>query len=146
MDIRPARPEDTCQIAVLLRQLGYERTLPEVDHHITASAADPDVVVLVAVAPDGRLAGCLQAQISRRLAEGQYGEIASLVVDDAQRSRGIGARLVKAALNWLQASGIARLRVRCNTQRTRAHRFYERLNFHLTKTQKVFDMNIDTVL
>ena len=146
MLIRSARAEDTRQITDLLKQLGYERTLSEVDHHITATAADPDVVVLVAMAQDGHIAGCLQAQIGSRLAEGRCGEITSLVVDDTRRSRGIGARLVQAAAEWLQGCGIVDLRVRCNAKRSRAHEFYQRLGFQLVKTQKVFDMTIGTDL
>jgi GNAT superfamily N-acetyltransferase len=82
--------------------------------------------------------------IANRLAEGRYGEIASLVVDADQRSRGIGAGLVRAAAEWLQDRGMDRMRVRCNSRRERAHRFYERFGFQLTKTQKVFDIPIGT--
>ena len=39
--------------------------------------------------------------------------------------------------------GIGSLRVRCNAIRDRAHRFYERLGFQTTKSQKVFDIATD---
>ena len=60
--------------------------------------------------------------------------------------KGIGADLVAAAQKWLQARGIGSLRVRCNAVRDRAHRFYERLGFRLTKSQKVFDIAVDAPL
>ena len=139
MDIRPARIEDAGAVAALLGQLGYVRTGAAVRRCIRASASDPESAILVAAWPDGRLVGCLQAVVTRRLAEGDRGEIASLVVNADQRGRGIGAHLVRAAVEWLQARGIADLRVRCNVARARAHRFYERGGFGRTKTQPVFD-------
>ncbi len=81
-----------------------------------------------------------QALVDNRLAEGQRGEITSLVVAAEVRSRGIGAELVAAVTQWLQSRGIGRMRVRCNAVRERAHRFYETHGFELTKTQKVFDI------
>jgi N-acetylglutamate synthase-like GNAT family acetyltransferase len=142
IEIRPARLQDAAAIAALLHQLGYERPPAEVAPHIQASAANPETRILVALTPDGRIAGCLQAVITRRLAEGDCGEIASLVVDAACRSQGIGAHLVQKAAEWLQTCSIGRLRVRCNLKRARAHRFYENFGFQHTKSQKVFDIKL----
>ncbi len=140
MDIRPARRSDAAEVDVLLRQLGYRRTTEEVRQCIRDSAADPEKDILVAVAPDGSIAGCLQTVFTRRLAEGDRGEIASLVVDAGWRNQGIGALLIQAAVKRMQAQGIQTLRVRCNINRERAHQFYERFGFRQTKTQKVFDL------
>jgi GNAT superfamily N-acetyltransferase len=137
--VRSARPADADGICELLGQLGYERTSGAVLNAIQSAMADPQTAVLVAAIPDGRLVGCLQAVVTRRLAEGDCGEIASLVVDRSRRSQGIGERLTRAAAAWLRDRNVIRLRVRCNVERTRAHQFYERIGFKETKTQKVFD-------
>jgi ribosomal protein S18 acetylase RimI-like enzyme len=142
LEIRPAQPRDAASLVVLLNQLGYERSLAEVTRHIGAATADPETTVLVALAAGGRVAGCLQVVVTRRLAEGDRGEIASLVVDTALRSQGIGGQLARAAAEWLQARGLGRLRVRCNIKRGRAHRFYEDFGFQYTKSQKVFDLKL----
>jgi GNAT superfamily N-acetyltransferase len=142
--IRPAVIEDGESIADLLQQLGYVRRAEDIAPVI---AAPRDAgVILVAEAEAGRVIGCLQVLVDNRLAEGRRGEIVSLVVAAEARSRGIGAELVAAAAHWLQDRGIGRLRVRCNAVRERAHRFYERLGFQLTKSQKVFDIAVDTPL
>ena len=76
------------------------------------------------------------------LAEGTYGEIASLVIAEAQRGRGIGRQLVEHAARWLREKGMIKLRVRCNVVRKGAHRFYDRLGFDESKSQKVFDRKL----
>ncbi len=140
MEIRPARVEDAAGVAGLLGQLGYARTRAVVHRCIRASASDPENTILVAALADGRVAGCLQVVVTRRLAEGDRGEIASLVVDADRRSRGIGDRLVQAAVERLKAQGVTDFRVCCNVKRARAHRFYERCGFRRVKTQTVFDL------
>jgi N-acetylglutamate synthase-like GNAT family acetyltransferase len=140
--IRPAVPADASGIAALLCQLGYPDPPQAIEKRLRELAAQAAGVVLVAENDRGQLAGCIHVAIDCRLAEGRKGEITSLVVDEAQRSNGTGARLVLAASDWLQARGLDRLRVRCNAVRHRAHAFYEGLGFQLTKTQKVFDLPI----
>jgi len=144
INIRAASIHDAEGISDLLHQLGYARSVADIAHHL--AALDDKAVVLVAAGADGKTVGCLQALIDNRLAEGQRGEIVSLVVAAKVRGQGVGTALVAAAAQWLQDRGIGRLRVRCNAVRDRAHQFYERLGFQLTKTQKVFDIPVEAAL
>lgn len=144
MHIRPARADDAERLADLLKQLGYVRTPAELVRHISASSADPQTIVLVAERPGGAIVGCLGVLISARLAEGDGGEITSLVVDAELRGRGIGAALVRSAAEWVQSRGMTRLRVRCNAKREKAQSFYTHLGFQNTKVQKVYDMQLRT--
>ncbi len=144
MAARPARIDDAARVAELLRQLGYNRSTEAVGRCIQDALADPDSTILVASVTKGRLVGCLQVVVTRRLAEGDRAEIASVVVDAAWRSRGIGAGLIQAAIEQLQAQDIRNLRVRCNIKRERAHQFYKRFGFRRTKSQKVFDLPLST--
>jgi ribosomal protein S18 acetylase RimI-like enzyme len=143
INIRAAGIPDAEEIADLLHQLGYARSAADIARHI--ATLDEKAVILVAVRENGQAVGCLQAQVDSRLAEGLRGEIVSLVVAAEARSRGIGAELLTAAAQWLQERGIGRMRVRCNAARDRAHHFYERLGFQLTKTQKVYDIPVEAV-
>jgi N-acetylglutamate synthase-like GNAT family acetyltransferase len=143
-NIRTAVIEDAETITELLQQLGYQRSGTEITQYL--ADLDEDAAILVAVSEDGQTIGCLHVLIDDRLAEGRRGEISSLVVAAGMRSRGIGEDLVAAAQKWLQDRSIGHLRVRCNAIRDRAHRFYERLGFQTTKSQKVFDIATDAPL
>jgi GNAT superfamily N-acetyltransferase len=81
--------------------------------------------------------GCVGAIIDARLAAGVNGEIVSLVVLEPFRGRGIGKRLVEVAEAWL-AAFVGRIRVRANTRRVDAHRFYADAGYQEVKTQKIF--------
>jgi GNAT superfamily N-acetyltransferase len=50
---------------------------------------------------------------------------------------------VSAAETWAAKRGAKRLRVRSNVMRERAHRFYERLGYTITKRQAVFDKDVE---
>jgi len=139
--IRMAAYQDAERIAALLHQLGYARSMADIAQQL--AVRDERAAILLAVNEDDDAVGCLQVMVDNRLAEGRRGEIVSLVVAAEMRGRGIGAALVAAAARWLREHGIAGMRVRCNAVRDRAHHFYERLGFGLTKTQKVFDVSVD---
>ena len=142
MSIRPAVLEDAPQISALLHQLGYPDTEQAVKRRLDVLGEQTDTIILVAEDDDRQLTGCIQIIIANRLAEGQYGEIASLVVAEDERGRGTGRRLVESAAAWLKEQGMARMRVRCNAVREDAHRFYTHLDFRVTKSQKIFDRDL----
>ena len=55
--------------------------------------------------------------------------IEAVRVKASLRGKGIGARLVKAAIDEAKRRGCARVQLTTNKQRIDAHRFYERLGF-----------------
>ena len=65
--------------------------------------------------------------------------IGGLVVGESARGRGIGRQLCEAAEDWTRARGVARLRVRSNVIRERAHSFYLRDGYARVKTSAVFE-------
>jgi N-acetylglutamate synthase-like GNAT family acetyltransferase len=142
MAIRPATIEDVPQITALLHQLGYPDTEEAIKRRLEVLGAQTDTIILVAEDDDRQLTGCIQIIIANRLAEGRYGEIASLVVAKHERGRSVGRQLVDSATNWLKGQGMLRLRVRCNAIREDAHRFYTHLGFRETKLQKIFDRDL----
>jgi GNAT superfamily N-acetyltransferase len=92
-------------------------------------------VVLVAEL-DGAVIGCLSTSIMRVLHRpAPVGRISMMVVDEALRSRGIGAQLVRAAEAALAAQGCYMVEVTSNMRRTEAHRFYERLGYARTSVR-----------
>lgn len=136
MLIRSATPADAAALAALSGQLGYPSTPSQIAARLAALAEAGDAVRVAEV--DGQAAGWIHAGGRRLLESEPYAEIAGLVVDEAHRGQGIGHRLVEAALDWARERGFAEIRVRSNTVRTEAHRFYEGLGFRRIKTQVNF--------
>ena len=126
VDIRPANAGDAAQVAVLIRQLGYEMAPDTLRGKLAQLAAGGTDQVLVAASGE-RLLGCIGLHAMPLLhAEGALGRITALVIDEAHRGHGIGHELMMAAHAWFKAMGCLRFEVTSGDHRERAHRFYER--------------------
>lgn len=139
LSIRTAQAQDALAIARLLGQLGYPQQVSATRRALQRLRAQPGCWVWVAQR-DGVLLGLMQLAEVAGLAEADYLEIRSLVVDAGARSQGIGAQLLARA----QQQGIARVRVRCNRQREAAQRFYRSHRFVAVKVQTVFERPLPT--
>ena len=126
---------DAGALEQLLDELGYRVSAAEVEKRIAAIRDSAGEVFVKEL--DGQVVGCVNVVLAARLASGIHGEIASLVVLAGYRGRGIGKELVAHAEAWL-ARRVGSVRIRANAVRERAHRFYRRLGYRETKTQKVF--------
>jgi GNAT superfamily N-acetyltransferase len=60
------------------------------------------------------------------------------VVDSRSRSVGAGRLLVERGEQWARDRGLAVIGLHSNIIRERAHAFYLRLGYTITKSQKVF--------
>ena len=140
--IRPIEADDIPALADLLEQLGYIISLKELTERVHLISSGRESTLLV-VANNKSIVGCVQVMIDRRLAEGSYGEVVSLVVDEAKRGQGIGKQLVEGAEAWVISKGYNRMRVRSNAMRDKAHRFFETLGFAEIKSQKIFTKSLD---
>ena len=138
MQIRPLVPEDAAQVAPLCGQLSYASTAEQVEARLRRIALTPTDAALGAFAPDGQLLGWVHVQERALLEAEVFAEVCSLVVDEQVRGRGVGGALMAACEAWALARGLGRMRVRSNVKRTRAHAFYERLGYAVTKSQHVF--------
>ena len=138
MIVRNATRDDVDALALLAGELGYPSTS---DDMLARFNALPDTeAVLVAADPD--VIGWIQVGITSALESGKFAEIRGLVVQESQRSRGIGALLVDAAEQWAREHGLSRMRVRSNVIRERTHRFYERRGYVAKKSQKAFEKSL----
>ncbi len=136
--IRPATLEDAAALADLTGQLGYPTTEVEMIERLRRVLASADDAVLVAVADDDRPIGWVHVGGELLLEASDTATLQGLVVDDAHRSAGIGAELLRAAEAWARSNGCIRMTVRSRIARERAHRFYEREGYVLEKTSHVF--------
>lgn len=133
--VRAAMREDAEALASLAGELGCPSTAEQM--LVRFDALPQSEAVLVALDPD--VIAWVQVGVTCSLESGAFAEIRGLVVQEQQRSRGIGALLVDAAEKWARGRGLSRMRVRSNVLRERTHRFYERLGYTVKKSQKAFE-------
>lgn len=135
VSFRFAQFSDLPELVSLMSQLGYETCemkLQTLIKEIRHGAGE------VFVAEYGsNVVGCVNAVIDVRLAEGRVGEVASLVVDDAWRGRGLGRSLIHMAEEWL-SSRVNHVRIRANARRIDAHSLYQSSGYEPLKQQIVF--------
>lgn len=138
--IRQADARDAAAIADLTTQLGYPSTEDDIRRRLghLADEGGGAITVLVATDDADRPIGWIHLAVTASLADEPAVDIRGLVVDDGARSKGIGAELVRAAEAWARERGLHHLVVRTRVTRERAHRFYEREGFTLTKTSRVY--------
>ena len=141
--IRPADDDDVAALASLSTQLGYPCDAGAIGERLRHIRDRNVGQVFVAVDAASRVVGWTHVIEYFMLEDDPFAEIAGLVVDETARSAGVGAALLRAAESWARAQGHARLRVRSNVIRQRAHEFYKREGFVEKKRQVVFAKPLD---
>ncbi|HVO76794.1 MAG TPA: GNAT family N-acetyltransferase [Candidatus Bathyarchaeia archaeon] len=140
--IRTIRETDAPAVAALAAQLGYPMTAEEGRERIRLILEDSEGAVFVAETDAGAVAGWVYVFGAHRLQTDPFAEIGGLIVDEAQRSKGIGTALMETAQSWARARGYAKVLVRSNVIRSLAHEFYRKLGFNQFKTQAIFSRSI----
>jgi GNAT superfamily N-acetyltransferase len=142
MSVRLSRYDDAAVIARLSTQLGYPSSPEDIEIRLRDVLDRPDGAVLVAE-EEGEVVGWIHVLGHHSIETAPFALIVGLVVDETRRSRGTGASLVEAAMEWAARQGHRTIRVRSNVVRERAHAFYERLGFSRAKSQVVFVKRLD---
>lgn len=131
MEIREARPGDIPAILDLIGQLG-ETDSPgpaATAEHIQSALGHPALLILLAESA-GRPAGMLAATVRPNLYHGaDAGYVDELVVDRAQRGRGIGRALLEEFLRRMRRRGCAEVGIGVLFGNVRAQRLYRELGF-----------------
>ena len=137
--IRRAEMRDVDEIAELATQLGYRTDATAMRPRLEAALHAHETRAVFVAERDGRVRGWIDVAIVALLSNDPLAEIHGLVVDERERSTGLGALLVAAAETWAVERGMRRMRVRSNVTRDRTRQFYERQGYVVTKTSSVFD-------
>ncbi len=141
MIIRPAVLRDEVDVVRLASGLSPETSaLSEVESHFYTLLETGGHRVWVAEV-GGVIVGWLHAFLALRVGVEPFLEIGGLVVQEDNRSANVGRGLVQKAAEWAKSEGLT-LRVRCNSKREPAHRFYQDLGFQPLKQQHVFEFSL----
>jgi GNAT superfamily N-acetyltransferase len=136
--IRLAEQADCGRMAELAGQLGYPSSPEDVARRLTALTKTGEHVAFVAQTAEGEIAGWIGAFVYRSVEADARVEISGLVVDERFRSQSVGQALLERAEAWACEKGCETTSLRSNVIRERAHAFYERAGYMVTKTQKSF--------
>lgn len=136
--VREASIGDVDGISQVSSGLGYTQSSTEESkkrlEEVLASNTD-----IVWIYQDGtKIKGWIHLFVALRLASGKFAEIGGLVVDQPYQRSGIGRKLVETAIKWSAQNNLS-LRVRCNSEREGANKFYKSLGFKVQKTQIVHE-------
>ncbi|MDH0177537.1 GNAT family N-acetyltransferase [Aeromonas dhakensis] len=145
LEIRKAREQDIDAILELNRQIG-EIHFAQAPQVFCPPSPEERAFLLAAIVAEGRLfcvaeqegavAGFLTARIDINetipfLSKEPICRIGTLVVDEGQRSRGIGKALIAHCDEWGKAQGASQLRLEVMAFNERAKALYERLGFKI---------------
>ena len=130
--IRAAAASDVAGCAALLGQLGYPATPESLARRLSILLPRDDYALRVAQ-HDAALVGLAAVHVFPAIhSDRPLAFIAALVVAEAQRGTGIGARLVAELEAFATRNGCDRIIVTTANHREGAHRFYDRLGYEFT--------------
>jgi GNAT superfamily N-acetyltransferase len=141
--LREPQPSDAPAIARLSHQLGYEMSVAATLKNLAMILESNNEIVRVATHEE-KMMGWIHVFMATRLESALFCEIGGLVADDQYRGAGIGRQLIAATQPWCLSKGVTVLRVRSNTKRIEAHKFYSQVEFEELKQQRVFEKQIST--
>ncbi len=133
--IREIKTEDVDYLYPLCEQLGYPVPQEDLNTNLKSIIDKPDYIIYVAVLPEGKVIGCVQAHINRMFYSDIMIEVNGLVVDKKFRGQGIGEELLRQVEVFGKEKGCRYVNLRANAIRERAHKFYEKLGFQNIKKQ-----------
>lgn len=140
--IRPARLEDLPLLSALART-SHRNTRFHIDPHFDPQRSDEMYVVWIERSVRGELADAVFVADADGAARGYItvsgGDAASSIglvaVEAAYRGRGLGDRLLRAAVQWTAARGLGRVSVVTQGRSAPSIRFYERAGFTTSLVQ-----------
>ena len=140
--IRPPLPADAPALAALAEELGYPTDAEALLGRLT-TVHPTDAAVIVSTDAQDHPTGWCHVELHRSLVEPISAMILGLVVGEGHRSAGIGAALLAAAEAWGRARGCRRLVVATRITRERAHQFYAREGYEVSKTSYFLTKALD---
>ena len=142
VSIRSAETGDAAALASLSTQLGYPTDAETMRRRLHRLHENRIGAIFVALNDESHVVGWTHVVERFHLEDEPFVELAGLVVDENARSAGVGAALLHAAESWARELGHAKLRVRSNVIRDRAHGFYRREGYVERKRQAVFEKSL----
>lgn len=127
--VRDARVDDAGALARLCTQLGYPTSSDVMPGRVARLTNDSNARALVAD-QNGVVIGLATIHLRYTMNhEAPIAQLTLLVVDESNRTHGVGRALVETAEAWAKERGSHRINVTTALNRAGAHAFYERLSY-----------------
>jgi GNAT superfamily N-acetyltransferase len=140
LSIRSAIPQDAEALSDLLGQLGYPCDAADIPGRIERMHSRPGTTVLVA--EHGRkVVGVATVHLFQALHSAEpTAWLTTVVVEEMERGKGVGAALVQYAEDWARERGALRISLTSALRREAAHEFYKAHDYEHTgvRLTKVF--------
>jgi len=130
--IRPPIPSDAAALAALAGELGYPTSAEALLGRLVA-LHPTDAAVMVATDAADRPIGWCHVELRRTLVEPLSALVMGMVVAEGHRSSRIGSQLLEAVERWAGARGCERMVIATRLTRERAHAFYTREGYAVSK-------------
>lgn len=131
LQIRPAVNADAEAMALLIGELDYKVTAPEVVERLERLSIASGTALVGEI--KNEVIACLTISIMQVLHQpGPVGRISMFVVKDGLRGQGVGKLMLEEAAQVLAKGGCQLLEVTSNLRRSEAHSFYEHLGWQRT--------------
>jgi GNAT superfamily N-acetyltransferase len=129
--IRNVTKEDFDSIYPLLEQLWPNKKLDKAElNKVFSRGVASQTDELFCAVMDGTVIGfCAYAIVNNLWQEGYISYIYAMVVDENQRGKGYGTKLIKEAIAKSLKQGVKRVELDSGFQREKAHEFYLKLGF-----------------
>lgn len=131
IELRPCRAEDFEGVVILLGQLWPDRPLDaESLRRVYDRALASDGQLYLCAVSGRQVVGFGSIAIKGTLRQEAFvGYVDEMVVDEAQRGRGIGTRILDYLSSWAQERGCNRIELDSAFHREDTHSFYEAHGF-----------------
>ena len=133
--------EDTTEVNLLSKQLGYPLSWEQTLQNITAVIQSKDHTAFVAIERN-KIVGWIGVAYSLMIELMPHCEINGLVINEDHRGKGVGKLLIESVKQWAKQKGVDKLSLHCNIKRTDANLFYQHLGFTELKQQKNWVLGI----
>ena len=144
MNVLKKNSSDLPEVARLARQLGYPVDARDIENRFSLISDNPDYALFIAKTDENKAVGWIQINREpKSLLISDYAAVAALVVDENYRGKGIGKLLLQEIEKWARQNQIKHIRLRSNSKRTDAHRFYMREGYQIAKVANIFMKNCD---
>ncbi len=140
--IRQMLADDIEDVAILCDQLGYLSSVTSIAARFEKINQNTDHVLWVGVDPCGKVVGFIHGRVDESIHKSTMCEISALVIEETNRGRGIGKKLISAIEEWSIEKQVECIWLHSNIVREEAHHFYRLNGFHSEKTSRSFEKRL----